>query len=125
VAVTKRHKERPTIRYSILRVVIPDGGEYLEHEVQTITADQTGFERTAYKHGWPDPGADKGRGANVWLAFIGWRACKREGLIGDKVTFEDFEELVLECLPVGSGEEGDERSGGVVPPTLPAPDIGS
>jgi hypothetical protein len=108
-------KGRPEIRRTVLRVVLADGSE---HVVQTLNPDQTLFERTAWKHDWPDPQADKGKGANLWLAFIGWSACKREGIIGD-VKFEDFERTVQECLPVADddGDDGDEKGGVKVPPT--------
>ena len=94
----------------LVTVLMEDG---TVHEVRVRNPDYLKWDRTAAKHGWPP--MDKA--PHTWLTFVAWAALRREGRIGDDITWEAFSERL--CLQVANAEE--EPSNGVTEadPTLP------
>jgi hypothetical protein len=93
-----------------LQVTLDDGRVY---RVQAMNPDLLMYDRTAVKHHWPDGS----KAPFLWLTFLAWHASKRQGLIPDDWTWEQFSEVrAIEVMNVPDDdlEEGD----GVVNPTL-------
>lgn len=69
-------------------------------EIQTINPDLVRWDMTRAKHNWP-----KTEDApQLWLTFLGWAACRREGRIGPDDTYEKWSETVLDLQPLDDGE---------------------
>jgi len=80
------------------------------HTVRVLNPDYLRWDRTAAKHGWPR----MDQAPHTWLTFVAWSALRREGRIGDDVTWEAFSERL--CLQV-------ENASGAANGTGPAPAI--
>ena len=108
-----------TPRLETPRVVVTmDDGQVLT--VQVYNPDYLRWDRTSAKHGWPT--MDKA--PHTWLTFVAWSALRREGQIGDDVTWEDFSER--RCLQVTNATEtmGANGVGPGVDPTPSAAALG-
>ena len=84
-------------------------------EVQTLNPDLILWDRTRARHKWPEVKD----APFLWLTFISWAACRREGRIDRSVTYEEWE---ASTLNVSNVEDDDE--GGPVDPTHPGPEPG-
>lgn len=99
---------------SPLVTVIRDGQEPLT--IQTNNVDLVRWDRTRVKHKWPR----MDEAPFLWLTFISWAAARRTGAISDTVTYEVWEETVLDV----SGETDSDDDGpdlGRPFPVAPAP----
>lgn len=83
-------------------------------EVQTTNADLVRWDRTRTKHKWPTVQD----APFLWLTFVAWAAARRTGAIPPDLTYESWENDVLE---VETLTEEDDESGR---PTLPDLDLG-
>lgn len=102
------------IRLSTPRLRIRrDGQDVLE--LQTTNADLVLWDRTAYRHKWPNPTA----APFLWLTFIGWAAARRTGAITPEHKYETWEAEVLEVDTVDDEEDDEEGT-----PTDPGPEPG-
>jgi hypothetical protein len=61
-------------------------------EARVINPDYLRWDRTASKHGWPKM-ADA---PFLWQTFLAWSALRREGLIAESVTWEEFSDRLAE-----------------------------
>ena len=107
--------DRPDLSAPLVRVVLADGGTY---EVQCANPDLVRFDMTRGRMHWPAAQ----EAPMLWLTFIAWAASKREGLVYDDMTWEQFSEtqcVSIEALNV------DTSAVGPASPTLPGPEPGS
>jgi len=99
-----------TPRLNILR----EGHDPIE-ELQTTNADLVLWDRTRFRHKWPQVS----EAPFLWLTFIGWAAARRTGAISQDHRYETWESEVLEVETV---DDEDDEEIDVVPPT--PPDLG-
>jgi hypothetical protein len=83
-------------------------------EIQTLNPDLILWDRTRMKHKWPEVKD----APMMWLTFLSWAACRREGRIPLDLTYEKWEATTLDVAPVNDDDEDDVR------PTLPGPEPG-
>jgi len=79
-------------------------------EVQTLTPDMIAFDMTRAKHKWPT----MQEAPWVWMAFVAWHACRREGRIPPDLTWETWRDSTLDVTAITDDEDGD-----AVDPTPP------
>lgn len=109
-------QDQPGLSTPRVRVTL-DTGEVLEAQVRN--PDYIRWDRTAAKHGWPS----MAKVPVTWLTFVAWSALRREGLIPDALTWEDFSEtraIGVETVTPPPAEAGHRN--GTAPtadPTLP------
>lgn len=87
--------------------VIRDGQEPLT--VQTTNYDMVNWDRTRVKHRWPK----MDEAPFVWLTFVSWSAARRTGAIPDTLTYETWENTVLDISP--ETEDDDPELGSPFP----------
>lgn len=92
--------------------VVRDGLD--DVEIQTTNADLVLWDRTRFKHKWPNVSD----APFLWLTFIAWAAARRTGAITTDTRYETWESTVLEVEAL-TDEEDEE--GTPTPPDL-APD---
>lgn len=80
-------------------------------EVQTLNPDLIAFDMTRARHRWPEVK----EAPFLWLTFISWHACRREGRIEPSLTYEEWAASTLNVANL----DGDEDEGGPSDPTLP------
>jgi hypothetical protein len=81
-------------------------------DVQCLNPDLILWDRTRLRHKWPEV-----KDAPImWLTFLGWAACRREGRIPPDLRYEEWEATTLDVKPLG---EDDGEDNGDVSPTLP------
>ena len=90
----------------LVTVTLADG---TTETVRVLNPDYLRWDRTASKHGWP--AMDKA--PHTWLTFVAWSALRREGRIGDDVTWEAFSERL--CLQVENATGSTTASNGTAP----------
>jgi hypothetical protein len=73
----------------LARVRLTDGRVL---EARVINPDYLRWDRTASKHGWPK----MAEAPFLWQTFLAWSALRREGLIADSVTWEEFSDHLAE-----------------------------
>lgn len=78
-------------------------------EIQTLNPDLIAWDMTRAKHRWPDVKD----APFLWLTFISWHACRREGRIPRDLTYEQWQESTLNVSTAG----GDEDDAEAVDPT--------
>jgi hypothetical protein len=84
-------------------------------EARVLNPDYLRWDRTASKHGWPKA-ADA---PFFWQTFLAWSAFRREGLIADSVTWEEFSERLAVQVELERDDGSTEvRNGTVADPTL-------
>lgn len=85
-------------------------------EVQTLNPDLIAWDMTRARHKWPDVR----EAPFLWLTFISWHACRREGRIPRELGYDDWAASTLNVANL----DGDDEEGGAVDPTRPdlAPD---
>lgn len=85
-------------------------------ELQTTNADLVRWDMTRVRHKWPrlDDAPFK------WLTFIAWAAARRTGAITPELTYETWEDDVLEVETLNEQAEDDDAGR----PTQPGPDPG-
>ena len=96
-------------RLQVLRGSL-DAPEVLE--VQTLNPDLIAWDMTRSKHRWPEVS----QAPFLWLTFISWHACRREGRIESGVTYDEWAASVLN---VANLTDDDDEEGGAVSPTRP------
>ena len=67
-------------------------------EVQTLNPDLIAYDMTRAKHRWPD----MKEAPILWLSFIAWSACRREGRIASDVTWDEWKATTLD---VGTADD--------------------
>lgn len=101
-------------RLQVLRGSL-DAPEILE--VQTLNPDLIVWDLTAAKHKWP---AVKDA-PFMWMTFLAWAACRREGRIASDLTWEVWRDTTLNVTNL-TDDEGKEEE---VDPTQPGLELGS
>jgi hypothetical protein len=83
--------------------VIREGFE--PFEVQTDNRDLVRFDKTRNRQRppWPDPQ----QAPMMWLTFIAWSAASRQGCIPPDVTYDQWEQQVLDINSLSDDEEED------------------
>lgn len=100
--------------YPRLYVEMSDGAEF---EVQPIGPDQINWELTAVKHHWPD----FQKTPALWQTFLAWSGLRREGMIPQTVTWDQFrtDHRFVQPADLGADEpvesEGDEGPADATP----------
>src|SRR5262245_40906380 len=74
-----------------------------ELTVRVLNPDYLRWDRTAAKHGWPA----MAKAPFTWLTFVAWSALRREGLIPEAMTWEDFSER--EAIQVRNAGDGSSN----------------
>lgn len=97
-------------RLQVLRGSL-DAPEVLE--VQTLNPDLIVWDMTRSKHKWPEVKDAPW----LWMTFIAWAACRREGTIPRDLTWEAWEASVLNV----SNLTNDDDAADAVDPTHPGP----
>lgn len=95
----------PLVR--VVRMSEPDK----ELMVQTANPDLLLWDMTRAKHKWPS----FEDAPTKWLTFISWAGARRDGLIGQDVTYEAWERDVLEALPPDDKKDDDNETGAPFP----------
>jgi hypothetical protein len=90
--------------------IVRDGQDDLE--VQTTNADLVLWDRTRFRHKWPQV-ADA---PFLWLTFIAWAAARRTGAITGEHKYESWEGEVLEVEALD--DEDDDDAGRPTRPDL-------
>jgi hypothetical protein len=80
-------------------------------ELQTTNADLVLWDKTRYRHKWPNVQ----EAPFLWLTFIAWSAARRIGAITPETKYETWESDVLEIETLDEEEDEEGR------PTLPGP----
>ena len=89
--------------------VVRDGFDDLD-ELQTTNADLVLWDKTRYRHKWPNVS----EAPFLWLTFVSWAAARRTGAIPTDLKYESWEGSVLEIETLD--DDDDEEEGR---PTLP------
>jgi hypothetical protein len=99
-------------RLQVLRGSL-DAPEVLE--VQTLNPDLILWDRTRAKHKWPDIQS----APFLWLTFLAWAACRREGRIPRDLTWDEWEATTLNVANLNADDDDDAAD-----PTRPGPGPG-
>ena len=87
-----------------LEVLLSDGRLLA---VQALNPDLLRYDRTAAKHGWPEPT----KAPFLWLTFLAWSALTRTGAIED-VEWQTFaDEMCLQVRNLGEEDEAASTNG--------------
>lgn len=90
--------------------------------VKASNPDLVAFDLTAAKHRWPAMTA----APFLWLTFLAWHACRRQGLTLPSLTFEAFRDQTDDLSAADDDDpEGTPGGADVVDPTPPARGPGS
>lgn len=90
----------------LLAVTLPDRDDPVE--VQATNIDMVMWDRAAARHKWPEPG----KAPFLWLTFIAWSAARRAGVVGEDMTYEQFEGT---ALAIENLTDDDDQEGAVTP----------
>jgi hypothetical protein len=65
-------------------------------EIQTLNPDLIAWDMTRAKHRWPEVKD----APFLWLSFISWHACRREGRIPRELTYQEWQDSTLDVAQV-------------------------
>lgn len=83
-------------------------------EIQTLNPDLIAWDMTRAKHRWPEVKD----APFLWLTFISWHACRREGVIPSDLTYEQWQASTLAVNGIndeGEAEAVDPTHGAAAP----------
>lgn len=84
-------------------------------EVQTLNPDLIAWDMTRARHKWPEVKD----APFMWLTFLGWHACRREGRIPADLTWEVWKDTTLDVSTID--DDGEKGDAGPVDPIRPGP----
>lgn len=92
-----------------IEVTMDDGSTF---EVQALNPDLIRWDRTASRSGWPAASS----APFLWMTFLAWSAAKRERLIPDGLSWEEFGDT--RCVNVRNLTDEGVDADGVDPTPL-------
>ena len=95
-----------------LRVIVEEGDELKQYDVQTDNRDALRFDLIRGRKGWPA----MSDAPMLWMSCLAWHALKRSGVTSDDV--EDYLDKIVQLTTIdddGEPVKGDDDSQSAVP----------